>query len=250
MAEKIVATVAGKEITETEFNTFLQRVPAEQQQFLSTPEGRQQVLGQYCDYYLFEKLGQEKGYDKDPEYTDMIEGVVRELLSQYTLTKMLKDLIATDEECKKFYDENPESFVVGAQANAKHILTDTEEASKEALAKIESGEKTFEEMAKEVSTCPSAAQGGDLGTFGRGQMVQEFDQAVFEGAEIGKVIGPVKTQFGYHLIRVDSLTEGGTAPFEEAVDQIRQHLTSERQAKVYNDARVELIEKYGLNFAE
>ena len=78
---------------------------------------------------------------------------------------------------------------------------------RQVLEEIESGVKTFEDAAKEYSTCPSKAQGGSLGTFGRGQMVKEFDEAVFT-AEVSKVIGPVKTDFGYHLIRVDELTGG------------------------------------------
>ncbi len=65
-----------------------------------------------------------------------------------------------------------------------------------------SGEKVFEDAAKEFSTCPSGQRGGDLGEFGKGQMVKEFEDAAF-AAEIGHVVGPVKTQFGYHLIKVE-----------------------------------------------
>jgi peptidyl-prolyl cis-trans isomerase C len=86
------------------------------------------------------------------------------------------------------------------RASARHILVDTEEQCLTLKSKIESGED-FTEMAKEHSNCPSKAQGGALGSFGRGQMVQEFDEVVFS-AELNKVQGPVKTQFGYHLVEV------------------------------------------------
>lgn len=86
-------------------------------------------------------------------------------------------------------------------ATAKHILVNDEALCKELKAKIEANEKTFEEVAKELSLCPSGAQGGDLGRFRQGQMVPEFDKVVFND-EVGVVHGPVQTQFGYHLLLI------------------------------------------------
>ena len=88
-----------------------------------------------------------------------------------------------------------------AMASARHILVDDEAFCKELKEKINSGEITFEEAAKENSTCPSGSNGGDLGSFGEGQMVPEFDKVVFND-EVGVVHGPVETQFGYHLLEV------------------------------------------------
>lgn len=247
MEEKVIAISAGHEITESEFNEFAARIPQQQQEYIHTPEGRQQALTQYANYFLFEKLGQEKKYDESEEYRKILEGVQRELLSQYTLTQIVKDIKATEEECRTYYEEHKDMFQKGAQAKAKHILTATEEESLKILDEIQKEEKTFEEAAKAYSTCPSGAQGGDLGTFGRGQMVKEFDEAVFT-AEVGKVLGPVKTDFGYHLIRVDELSGDGVASFEEVAPQIAQQLTAEKQNEVYMATRTEVIEKYGLEF--
>lgn len=87
-----------------------------------------------------------------------------------------------------------------ARASARHILVKTEELCNELKTKIENGAK-FGEVAEEHSLCPSGQQGGELGEFGRGQMVKEFDTVVFS-APVGEVQGPVKTQFGYHLVEV------------------------------------------------
>lgn len=87
-----------------------------------------------------------------------------------------------------------------ARASARHILVPTEEACLALKAKIEEGED-FGACAREHSQCPSGRDGGNLGEFGPGQMVKEFDTVVFNG-DVGKVLGPVKTQFGYHLIEV------------------------------------------------
>ena len=89
-----------------------------------------------------------------------------------------------------------------AQATARHILVPTEDAANDLKNQIEQG-ADFADLARQHSECPSGAQGGDLGQFGPGQMVKEFDQVVFS-ADVGTVQGPVQTQFGYHLIEVTS----------------------------------------------
>jgi len=87
-----------------------------------------------------------------------------------------------------------------ATASARHILVSSEEACQKLKTDIEGG-ADFAALAKEHSSCPSGSNGGELGSFGPGQMVPEFDQVVFS-AEVGTVKGPVKTQFGYHLLEV------------------------------------------------
>ncbi len=92
-----------------------------------------------------------------------------------------------------------------ASASARHILVDTEELCNELKQKIENG-TDFAEIAKEHSSCPSGKKGGDLGQFGPGQMVKEFDEVVFN-KELNQVHGPVKTQFGYHLLEITERTD-------------------------------------------
>ncbi|MCC7336799.1 MAG: peptidylprolyl isomerase [Pirellulaceae bacterium] len=92
-----------------------------------------------------------------------------------------------------------------ARASARHILVDSEARCEELKKQIEAG-TDFADVAKAHSTCPSGKSGGDLGEFGRGQMVKEFDEVVFNG-DLNTVHGPVKTQFGYHLLEVTSRSE-------------------------------------------
>lgn len=88
-----------------------------------------------------------------------------------------------------------------ATASARHILVNDESKCLDLKEQIDSGKTTFEEAARDHSLCPSGVKGGDLGRFGQGEMVPEFDKVVF-GDEVGVVHGPVKTQFGYHLLEV------------------------------------------------
>jgi peptidyl-prolyl cis-trans isomerase C len=92
-----------------------------------------------------------------------------------------------------------------SKATARHILVNTEEECNDIKNKIENG-SDFANMAKQLSQCPSGQRGGELGEFSPGQMVQEFDQVVFS-EDIGKVHGPVQTQFGFHLIEITSRSE-------------------------------------------
>lgn len=89
------------------------------------------------------------------------------------------------------------------KAKASHILVKTEEQARDILRKLNLGE-SFEKLAQEFSQCPSRKRGGSLGEFGRGQMVREFEKAVFS-AKKGQIIGPIKTQFGWHIIKVEDL---------------------------------------------
>jgi len=91
-----------------------------------------------------------------------------------------------------------------AKASARHILVDTEKVCRSLKAQIEAG-ADFAQLARQHSKCPSGKEGGELGEFSRGQMVPEFDRVVFSG-ELGTVHGPVRTQFGYHLIEITNRT--------------------------------------------
>ncbi len=93
--------------------------------------------------------------------------------------------------------------IMANKAKASHILVKSEEQAKEILKRLNAGE-SFEKLATEYSFCPSKKRGGSLGEFGRGMMVKEFEQAVFN-AKKGEIVGPVKTQFGWHIIKVDDL---------------------------------------------
>lgn len=96
------------------------------------------------------------------------------------------------------------------KATARHILVDSEDEAILLMKKLNSGESSFEEIAKDFSNCPSASDGGSLGTFEPGKMVPEFDKAIFSPKTvIGSVVGPIQTKFGYHLILVEKRSGGG-----------------------------------------
>lgn len=243
MSKEVLAVVGGEEITEELFNTFLQGVPKEQQAYLSNPQFREQCLEQLISLFLFAKKGQEEKLNETEEFKNIIVNAKRDVLAQLAMRETMKDVTVSEEEVKEYYDANQAQYQKGTTVSAKHILVTSEEKCNEILAAITSGEKVFEEAAQEFSTCPSGQRGGDLGTFGKGQMVPEFEQAAF-AAEIGQVVGPVKTQFGFHLIKVEAKNEATVASFEEVKENIKRTLVQQKQNQVYNETVAELKEKY------
>lgn len=243
MDNKVLAVVAGEEITEADLNDFLRNVPKEQQAYLSSPQVREQYLEQLIALRMFSKQGEKEKLEETDEFKEILESARKDILAQMMIAKLLKDLDVTDEEAKDYYESNKRQFAKGETVSAKHILVKEEEECNTILAAIENGEKTFEDAARESSTCPSGQQGGDLGEFGKGQMVPEFEKAAFE-AEVGQVVGPVKTSFGYHLIKVEKKNEASETPFEQVAGSIKGRMLQQKQNDAYNAKVKELKEKY------
>lgn len=243
MSQEVLAVVAGEEITQEEFDAFLMSVPRDRQQYLSDPQFRKQCLDQLISLHLFAKMGAELKLEETETFHKILENAKRDILAQMAMAEVMKDLTVTDEEVKAYFEANQQKYSKGATVSAKHILIDSEEKINSILESITNGEKTFEDAAKEFSTCPSGAKGGDLGEFGKGQMVKEFEDAAF-AAEIGQVIGPVKTQFGYHLIKVEGKKEAATTSLDEMKDSIKMTLLQQKQNQAYTEKMKELREKY------
>ncbi|MGC9329748.1 MAG: peptidylprolyl isomerase, partial [Candidatus Hinthialibacter sp.] len=163
------------------------------------------------------------------------------------MADLMNQVAVTDEEIQEYYDKNIQNFTHEEQAKASHILLKVtpgideqgEEAVKNRLLEIKKeieGGLSFADAAKKYSEGPSAERGGDLGFFGRGRMVPPFEEAAFE-LPLGQVSDPVKTEFGYHLIRVEERKEQGTDPLESVRDEIADML---KRRKALDSFRAEM----------
>lgn len=240
---EVIAKVGYKEITEDDLQMFVQALPPEQQMYASMPQMREQMLEQLKQYYMFALEAEEQKLDETDEYKEHIKMIRYDLLQQMAIRNLFAGIEITEDEKKAYYEENKEQFMTPPSCDASHILVDDEEKCQKIKEEIESGAKTFEEAAKEYSTCPSAERGGNLGVFGRGQMVAEFDTVAFN-EEIGKVTGPVKTQFGYHLILVNKRDNGTQTPYDVAAPQVQEALLNEKRQAVFAEKVTELKAKY------
>lgn len=228
---KPLAVVNSKAIYESDIDDMIAQMGQRGAAYQS-PQGRAMILEQLIAQRLFLADAMHNLYEREPEFKAQLAHIKEQLLTQYAVNKALSSIKVTDEDAKKFFDENPAQFIGQSTVSASHILVDSEEKANEIMAQINAGEVSFEDAAKAHSSCPSREQGGSLGEFGRGQMVPEFDEACFS-MEVGELRGPVKTQFGYHLIRLDAKNDGENLDFELVKEQIKDHLLAEKQQKAY-----------------
>ena len=240
---EVLAKVGGIEITDADVDAFIESLPQEQKHYATNPHFRNRCKEQLIDNHCLALCGEEQKLDETEEFKALMARVRKDILSQMVVNAVMKEIAVTDEETKAFYEQNQSRFQRGESVSAKHILVDDETLCLDLLAKINAGEMDFESTAKEFSTCPSKERGGDLGQFGRGQMVPEFDSAAFE-AEVGQVVGPVKTQFGYHLIKVEQKNEAAVMAFEEVAENIKNNLFQQKQNEAYAAKVNELRAKY------
>lgn len=232
MENKVLATVGGIAITSADVDEFIASL-GQRGQGYNTPDGRQMVLEQLIDSKLLLLDARKNLMEGEAEFRAQLAKLKENLLINYAAEKAVSSVKVTDAEIETYYNENPDQFNQGATVNASHILVETEERAREIYAEIASGSITFEEAAEKNSTCPSSARGGNLGDFGKGQMVPEFDTAVFS-MEVGEVTAePVKTQFGYHLIKLNSKTEEKVAELADVKEGIRSMLITEKQRTAF-----------------
>ena len=248
MDNKVLAKVDGKEITQADLDFMKANLnPQVAQQFLG-PEGEKHLLSELINQKLLLLDALDKKMDEDSEYQEELEKLKENLLTQYAVRKVLDSIGISDEEAKDFYEKNPELFVSPGQIRASHILVEDEAKANELHAEIEAG-GDFALLAADNSTCPSAAAGGDLNYFSRGQMVPEFEDAAFE-LEVGGVSKPVKTQFGYHIIKLTDKKEPVTHDFASVQPNIVQNLTAQKQQESYINFIEGLKENHKVEIAE
>lgn len=230
--DKILAKVGALSVTESEVDEFLAGLGARGGAY-NNPEGRRVILEQLIGNKLILQDARRNLLEGEAEYRAELAKVKERLLISYAQNKILSAVKVSDNEVLEYYESHKAELAGGESVSAAHILVDTEEKALEILAKIKSGEVTFEDAARENSSCPSGQSGGDLGTFTKGQMVPEFDKAVFE-MEVGEITdAPVKTQFGYHLIKLNAKNESRTPEFNEVKAELTEALLNEKRREAY-----------------
>jgi len=229
--DKILATVGGKGITEQDVNYMIMQM-RQRGQDLDNPQGRAMVLEQLIAQQLFLIDANVNMYERDPAFKEQLRKIKEEMLISFAVQKVMEGVKVKEEEVQKYFDENKDKFPANKTFNASHILVDSEEKANEILASINAGEIEFADAAAKYSSCPSSQNGGELGDFSCGQMVPEFEKACAE-MEVGTVSAPVQTQFGYHLIKLNSRNDGGEVKYEDVKAQLTESLKAEKQKAAY-----------------
>lgn len=241
---KTVAIVNGKEITQDHVLKFLNDIGPQVAMQFQSPEGIQRVVDELVNQELLYLDAIKNKFDEDESFIQMMEETKATMLKSYALNKLIANETATIEELKDYYDSHIEHFKKKESLIASHILVDEEAKANDIIKEINEG-LSFQEAASKYSSCPSKEAGGSLGEFTRGQMVPEFEEAAFNMEE-GSISQPVKTQFGYHIIKLDERKPEGEESFDKVRDEIYRQVVGLKQQEKYIAKIDELKEVYSV----
>ena len=248
VASDILVTVNGKNITKQDAQAFVS-ASAPQANFMElAPAEKKMITDRLIEKVLFRELAAQEGIDQKPEFKRNMEKIKDELLVNMWMKSQLDNAIVSESEARAFYDKNVKKFMEEPSMKARHILLANEKDAQDIIdtlkpRKGEALKEKFIELAKAKSTGPSAPNGGDLGTFKKGQMVPGFSKAVW-ALENGQITTtPVKTQFGYHVIYLETKTEAKPASYEKVKNNIITSLKQQQFTVKIKEVAKELKSK-------
>jgi len=241
--DEVVARVDGTPITrrqlrlaEDELGQDLAQLP---------PEARNQLVLQYVvELNLLADAARQAGLDQTEDYGDLARYYELRALRDIFFQEEIRENV-TDDSAKELYDERIGSAEPEPEVKARHILVETEDEAKAIIQKLDDG-ADFAELAKQESTGPSSANGGDLGFFTKEQMVTPFADAAF-AMDKGEISDPVKTRFGWHVIKVEDKRDREPPKFADIKERlkaslIRQRL-QQRMAELRDAAKIEILDE-------
>lgn len=238
----ILAEVGPYKLDTKTFEEQVKALPPQLQMMIAqNPQAKEQLVERWTQITLLAMKARDMKLDQEPEVKSRIEDLKNSLLAQEMIRKEIdKDISVSDEEAKDFYEKNKAEFSQPEMIRARHILIRVqsgapEKAWKEAEAKAKDIKKKLEkgadfaQLAKQYSEDPGTKdKGGDLGLFPKGRMVPEFEAAAF-ALKPGTISAPVKTQFGYHIIKVEEKKPAEVKTLKEAMPQVKQMVKMEKQ---------------------
>jgi peptidyl-prolyl cis-trans isomerase C len=233
-SDPVVARVNGAEIKSSDLAIAEEEVGSQMPPM--SAEGKRDYLITYLsDMMLVAKAAEDKKMADDAGFKRRLAYMRNKLLMESLLHDEMKSAM-TDEAMHKVYDDATKQMTGEQEVHARHILVETEDEAKTVLAELKKG-TDFAELARLKSKDPGAkAEGGDLGYFTKDQMVPEFAETAFK-LEKGQLSEPVKTQFGWHVIRVDDKRERPIPSFDQVKDQIQTYVSRKAQSEVISKLR-------------
>jgi peptidyl-prolyl cis-trans isomerase C len=239
---KVLAKVNGVEITDDDVQIALDDIGAGLPRQLEGKAREAYVLDFLIDEQLVVQKAQADKLGETPEFAKKLAYLRDKALMEALLGRVAKEAV-TNEAVKKTYDEAAKNQKPETEIHARHILVPTEDEAKAALKRVKAGED-FSKVATELSKDPGS-KGGDLGWFTKDRMVPEFAEAAFK-LEPGQISEPVKTQFGWHVIKVDEKRPKAFPPLDQVREQVARYVAQKAQSelisKLRETAKIEQIE--------
>ena len=239
-----IAIVNGKAVPKARAEALISQALKQQPDRPRTPELEAQVRDEVVMREMFMQEAEKRGLAATPDYKSQMELARQSILIRELFNDFQKKNPVTDAEIQAEYDKFKSQSGGGMEYRARHILVEKEDEAQALIAQIKGGAK-FEDLAKEKSKDPgSGANGGDLDFANPSSYVPEFSQALLKLKKGEMTDAPVKSQFGYHIIRLEDTRESKFPPLEEVKTQVQQGLTQQRVAKFRDDIRAKAKTDY------
>lgn len=248
--DTVLANVNGKNITQIDLEMALASLPEGQRAtILKDENNRRTLISRLVEQELLSQQASKEKLDQTKDYLAAVEAFKKQYLSAKVLEKNLADKLG-ESQVKKYY-ENNKAFFSTDQVHALHILLNSEEEAQKVLKDLKNPKADFQAIAEKISKDPTAKNNrGDLGYFTRDKMVPEFSVAAFN-AKKGTIVGPVKTLFGYHIIKVVDRKVGSIPNYDEisvrVKSQYKESLVREYVKKLRDTAKVDVKSSGGVN---
>ncbi len=194
------------------------------------PEGKERILNDLVEQKLLALEARDRGLNRDEEVMRAMERAVDRVLAQAVSQQEVAGLDLSDAALHKYYTVHADEFMTGKKVKARHINTRTRDEAEQALREIGQG-REFSAVAKERNIDSSKKQGGDLGWVRRGIMVKPFEEALFS-LKAGQTSDIVRTNFGFHIIKVEEIDQGTVRPFDTVKDKIRQEIIDQHMVRL------------------
>jgi peptidyl-prolyl cis-trans isomerase C len=235
-----LATVNDKVISTEDVQKLISTFPPQMRGQYTSPEGIKGLLNTLISRELLHQEGVKRGLEKDPTVQSRLEQAKRDLIISSTVEKIIEETM-TDQEIKNYFQKHKDQF---KEIEASHILVETEEEAKKIRKQIKDG-GDFAELARKFSKdTGSGQQGGDLGFFTKDKMVPAFAEKAFS-MKVNEVSGPVKTEYGYHVIKVKAIKEPKSADDlpPESMNQLKRNILDEQVNKLKSKAKIKINEE-------
>jgi peptidyl-prolyl cis-trans isomerase C len=242
LKEKELARVNDRIITLDEFEQEMEQLPALAKLRIISEEGRRKFLQDLINQELLLQEARKKGLDRDKKILANVEMFKKGLIINALQEELCagKDEVS-EEEVETYYRENKEEFLLGERVRVRHIMVKTLEEAKEIKKRLYRGED-FIALARQYSIWPTKQKGGDLGYIERGMVDKAFEQVAFALNRRGELSNIVKTEFGYHIIRLEDKKDPRQLTFSEAKEEIRNRLRNKKRENILTAHLKELRE--------
>lgn len=239
---KLIAEVNGVKIYQEDLFNLLSSI--EDKNRFNSKEGLNILADELVNQELLLQDAKENKLDNEEEFAKELEIVKNNMLKNYAMHKIFEKVSVSEDEIKNYYEENKDTLFSPVTYTASHILLENEEMADKVMDEINKG-LDFKDAAIKYSIDPTKNNGGSLGSFPKGVMVKEFQEGL-DSLKIGEISKPIKTQFGYHIIKLDNKVDSSNT-YDDIKDKVKSTYEMVKRQEKYIEKIKDLTKKAEIN---